>query len=106
MGRVLEDASACAAGAAATASRSRWSNRCKQDRGTHITRFEQEFVEGRGQDARRGKKFTLAFRTLSVPQMVRRLEKAGFEVSALLGDYQGGPWDLRAEVWIILARRG
>jgi len=28
------------------------------------------------------------------------------EVSALLGDYQGSPWDLRAEVWIILARRG
>ena len=36
--------------------------------------------------------------------MVQRLEKAGLEVSALLGDYQGGPWDLRAEVWIILAR--
>jgi hypothetical protein len=41
-----------------------------------------------------------------VPQMIQRLEKAGLEVSALLGDYQGGPWDLRAEVWIILARRG
>ena len=38
--------------------------------------------------------------------MVQRLEKAGLEVSALLGDYQGGPWDLRAEVWIILARAG
>ncbi len=34
-----------------------------------------------------------------------RLEKAGFEVTALLGDYQGGPWDPRAEAWIILARR-
>jgi len=77
----------------------------KQDRRKHITRFEQEFVEGRGKTATR-KKFTLAFRTLSVPQMVQRLEKAGLEVSALLGDYQGGPWDLRAEVWIILARRG
>jgi SAM-dependent methyltransferase len=77
----------------------------KQDRRNHITRFEQEFVEGRGRNATR-KKFKLAFRTLSVPQMVERLEKAGLEVSALLGDYQGGPWDLRAEVWIILARKG
>ncbi|MEP6782811.1 MAG: class I SAM-dependent methyltransferase, partial [Acidobacteriota bacterium] len=76
----------------------------KQDRRNHITRFEQEFIEGRGKTASR-KKFTLAFRTLSVPQMVQRLEKAGLEVSALLGDYQGGPWDLRADVWIILARR-
>ena len=76
----------------------------KQDRRKHITRFEQEFVEGRGKSATR-KKFSLAFRTLNVPQMVQRLEKAGLEVSALLGDYQGGPWDLRAEVWIILARR-
>lgn len=76
-----------------------------QDRKRQITRFEQEFVEGRGKSAVR-QKFGLAFRTLTVPQMVKRLEKAGLEVSALLGDYQGGPWDLRAEVWIILARRG
>ena len=77
----------------------------RQDRKNGITRFEQEFVEGRGKAATR-RKFTLAFRTLSVPQMVQRLEKAGLEVTSLLGDYQGGPWDLRAEVWIILARRG
>jgi ubiquinone/menaquinone biosynthesis C-methylase UbiE len=75
----------------------------KQDRKNHITRFEQEFVEGRGKSATRTS-FTLAFRTVSVPQMVQRLEKAGMEVSAVLGDYQGGPWDLRADVWIILAR--
>jgi hypothetical protein len=76
----------------------------KQDRRNHITRFEQRFVEGRGGSATI-RKFSLAFRTLTVPQMVQRLEQAGMEVSALLGDYQGGPWDLRAEVWIILARR-
>ena len=75
----------------------------KQDRRKHITRFEQTFVEGRGRSATR-KTFRLAFRTLSVPQMVDRLERSGFELSALLGDYQGGPWDLRADVWIILAR--
>jgi len=74
-----------------------------QDRRKHITRFEQEFVEGAGRRVTR-KKFSLAFRTLTVPQMIQRLEKAGLEVSALLGDYQGGPWDLRADVWIILAR--
>jgi ubiquinone/menaquinone biosynthesis C-methylase UbiE len=77
----------------------------KQDRKNHITRFEQEFVEGRGRAVTR-RKFKIAFRTLTVPQMVDRLEKAGLRVSALLGDYQGGAWDLRAEVWIILARRG
>lgn len=76
----------------------------KQDRRKHITRFEQEFVEGRGKSATRTR-FTLAFRTVSVPQMVQRLENAGLEVSAVLGDYQGGAWDLRADVWIILARR-
>lgn len=76
----------------------------KQDRVKGITRFEQEFVEGRGRSAHR-RTFSLAFRTVTVPQMARRLEKAGLDVAALLGDYQGGPWDLRAEAWIILARR-
>jgi SAM-dependent methyltransferase len=77
----------------------------RQDRRRKITRFEQEFIEGRGPAATR-RTFSLAFRTVTVPQMVARLEKAGLEVSALLGDYQGGPWDMRAEVWIILARKG
>ena len=75
----------------------------KQDRRNHITRFVQTFVEGRGKAATR-KTFSIAFRTLSVPQMVQRLENAGLDVTDLLGDYQGGPWDLRAEAWIILAR--
>ena len=50
-------------------------------------------------------RFGLTFRTLSVPQMRRRLEKAGFQVRAVLGDYQGGPWHPEADVWIILASR-
>jgi hypothetical protein len=37
--------------------------------------------------------------------MARRLERAGFEVTASLGDYRGGPWDERADVWVILAKR-
>jgi len=69
-----------------------------------LTIFDQEFTERRGRQ-RRTCRFALMFRTLTVPQMVRRLEKAGFEVKALLGDYRGGPWDERAEVWMILAQR-
>ncbi len=76
----------------------------RQDRARRLTIFEQRFVERRGRREQR-RTFMLTFRTLSVPQMARRLEKAGFQISAILGDYQGGPWDPRAEVWIILAKR-
>ena len=76
----------------------------RQDRARRLTIFDQEFIERLGSQ-RRSHCFSLTFRTLSVPQMVRRLEKAGFTISALLGDYQGGPWDPRAEVWVILATR-
>jgi ubiquinone/menaquinone biosynthesis C-methylase UbiE len=75
----------------------------RQDPKRHLTIFDQEFIERRG-NARRVHRFALTFRTLSVPQMVRRLEKAGFEISALLGDYRGREWDPRADVWVILAR--
>ena len=76
----------------------------RQDRSRKLTIFDQEFTERQGR-TRRTHRFSLTFRTLSVPQMVRRLEAAGFEITALLGDYHGGPWDPRAEVWMILARR-
>jgi ubiquinone/menaquinone biosynthesis C-methylase UbiE len=76
----------------------------RQDRARRLTTFHQEFTERRGRQ-RRTRKFALTFRTLSVPQMGRRLEKSGFEITSLLGDYDGGPWDPRAEVWVILARR-
>jgi hypothetical protein len=76
----------------------------RQDRARRLTIFDQEFTETAG-GRRRTHRFALTFRTLSVPQMTRRLERAGFEVTALLGDYRGGPWDPRAEVWMILARR-
>jgi len=76
----------------------------KQDPARHLTTFEQEFTERRGRH-RTSRTFALTFRTLSVPQMARRLEKAGFELTATLGDYRGAPWDSRAEVWILLARR-
>jgi SAM-dependent methyltransferase len=76
----------------------------RQDRERGLTIFDQEFTERIGR-RRQVRRFSLTFRTLSVPQMARRLEKAGFEVRALLGDYHGAPWDKRAEVWIVLATR-
>jgi ubiquinone/menaquinone biosynthesis C-methylase UbiE len=76
----------------------------RQDRRRRLTVFDQEYVEHRGRE-RRTHRFALTFRTLSVQQMSRRLEKAGFTIQAVLGDYEGGPWDERADVWIILARR-
>ena len=76
----------------------------RQDRARQLTIFDQEFVERRGRRSA-SHTFSLAFRTLTVPQMVRRLEAAGFTITALLGDYRGGPWDPRADVWVVLAQR-
>jgi len=76
----------------------------RQDRKKGLTIFDQEFSERRGRKTR-SHTFSLAFRTLTVPQMARRLEKAGFEITALLGDYRGREWDPRADVWVILARK-
>jgi len=76
----------------------------RQDRRRGVTIFDQEFVETRGK-AKTSKRFALAFRTVPVPAMVKRFEKAGFDVEHMLGDYRGGQWDPRAEVWLLLARR-
>jgi len=76
-----------------------------QDRRRHLTTFEQRYVEKRGASTREHR-FDLVFRTIGVPAMTRQLERAGFTVDAVLGDYRGGPWDARADVWIILARKG
>ena len=76
----------------------------RHDRRRRLTIFEQVYRE-----RRRGKttehRFDLTFRTLPIPQMAKRLTRAGFSIEAVLGDYRGKPWDDRAEVWIILARR-
>ena len=76
----------------------------RQEQRRGLTIFDQEYVERRGR-TRRVHRFELTFRTLSVPQMSRRLESAGFSIDAVLGDYQGGPWDERADTWVILARK-
>ncbi|MGH9147115.1 MAG: class I SAM-dependent methyltransferase [Vicinamibacterales bacterium] len=77
----------------------------KQDRRRGLTFFNQTFIERRGGERQR-RDFSLTFRTLSVRQMRARLEKAGLQVEAVLGGYDGAPWDSRAEVWLILARKG
>jgi ubiquinone/menaquinone biosynthesis C-methylase UbiE len=76
----------------------------RQNRRRGLTIFDQEFVERSGR-RRETRRFSLTFRTLSVPTMVRRFERAGFEVTAVLGDYDGGPWDTRSDVWVIVAAR-
>jgi ubiquinone/menaquinone biosynthesis C-methylase UbiE len=76
----------------------------RQDRRRGLTMFDQEYVERRG-GRRRVHRFELTFRTLSVPQMRRRLEKAGFRVRAVLGDYQGGAWHPEADVWILIVSK-
>ncbi|HLB44980.1 MAG TPA: class I SAM-dependent methyltransferase, partial [Candidatus Limnocylindrales bacterium] len=65
-----------------------------QDRRRRLTVFDQEYVERRGR-RRRVHRFSLVFRSLTVPQMARRIERAGFRIEAALGDYDGGPWDPR-----------
>ncbi len=76
----------------------------RQDPVRGLTMFEQEFVERRGRDTR-AHRFALTFRTVSVEGMTARLERVGFRIDGVLGDYQGGPWDPRAEVWLILASK-
>jgi hypothetical protein len=76
----------------------------RQDRRNRLTIFDQEYVARRG-GQRIVRLFSLTFRTVSVPQMRRRLEAAGFRIEAVLGDYTAGPWDPRADVWVVLARK-
>jgi hypothetical protein len=76
----------------------------RQDEAKKLTIFDQKYVEHRGRE-RTTRRFSLIFRTLTVPQMTRRLERAGFRIKAILGDYDGEPWDSRADVWLILAEK-
>ena len=76
-----------------------------QDRRHSLTTFEQRYLERRGRRTT-AYRFELTFRTLTIPQMAKRLERAGFSVETVLGDYRGRPWDPRADVWIILAKKG
>jgi ubiquinone/menaquinone biosynthesis C-methylase UbiE len=77
----------------------------RQDRRRRLTTFQQEYIERRGGRESRYR-FELTFRTLTIAQLSTRLERAGFRVDAVLGDYHGRPWDARADVWILLAKKG
>ena len=76
----------------------------RQDRPRGLTTFDQRYVERRGRTESEHR-FALTFRTLPVQTMARALEVAGFVVKAVLGDYNGRPWDDRADVWIIVAEK-
>jgi SAM-dependent methyltransferase len=76
----------------------------RQDRTRRVTTFEQRYIARRnGRSTERT--FELTFRTLTVSRMTDRLNRAGFVVDRVLGDYRGRPWDERADVWIILAKK-
>jgi SAM-dependent methyltransferase len=76
----------------------------RQDRARRLTTFTQRYVERRNGRSTEHQ-FELTFRTLSVQRMAGRLDRAGFAVDRVLGDYRGRPWDARADVWIILAKK-
>jgi ubiquinone/menaquinone biosynthesis C-methylase UbiE len=76
----------------------------RQNRKRALTTFEQRYLERRGRRVEETV-FRITFRTLPVRRMIAQLRRVGFEVNAVLGDYRGGPWDERAEVWILLATR-
>src|SRR5918993_1135392 len=76
----------------------------RQDRDKGLTTFEQEYSEGRGA-SKQVTPFTIRFRPLPLPAIARRVERAGFAVEAVLGDYRGAAWDRRADVWLLLARK-
>ncbi len=76
----------------------------RQDRRRRLTIFDQDYTIRLGSRVER-RRFSLTFRTLSLPAMVSRLETSGFRVTAVLGDYRGKAWDMRADVWLVLAVR-
>jgi SAM-dependent methyltransferase len=76
----------------------------RQDRRRGLTIFDESFVRVHG-ERRERHRFSLTFRTLPIEAVVARLERAGLEIEAMLGDYAGRPWDSRADVWVILGRR-
>jgi hypothetical protein len=76
----------------------------RQDRRRGLTVFDERFVERRGA-TRRTHRFSLTFRTLPMPRVLSRIERAGFRIDAVLGDYRGKAWDDRADVWLVLAKK-
>jgi SAM-dependent methyltransferase len=76
----------------------------RQDRRRGVTIFDERFTERRGGRTHE-RAFTLVFRTQPLPRMLARIERAGFRVEAVLGDYQGAAWTPASDAWLILARK-
>jgi ubiquinone/menaquinone biosynthesis C-methylase UbiE len=76
----------------------------RQDRRRGLTIFDEEFVERTNRKARRTR-FSLVFRTRPMAEMHARLERAGFRIDAMFGDYRGGVWHDRADAWLVLGRK-
>jgi ubiquinone/menaquinone biosynthesis C-methylase UbiE len=76
----------------------------RQDRARGLTIFDEEYTRRVGRRTERHR-FSLTFRTLAMTDMLARIDRAGFTVESVLGDYRGGPWDERADVWVVIARR-
>jgi hypothetical protein len=69
-----------------------------------LTIFDHEYVVGWGR-ARQVRRFTVRFRTLPVASMVRRLNRAGFDIEAVSGGYAGEVLEAASGTWLIVARR-
>ena len=76
----------------------------RQDRRRGLTIFDERFIERRG-GRTKSRQFSLTFRTLPMPDFCARLERAGFRIDALLGDYKGGEWTPDSDAWIVIARK-
>jgi hypothetical protein len=76
----------------------------RQDRERGLTIFDEEFTERRGRRVER-RTFSLTFRTVAVKSVVRQLERRGFRIESVLGDYRGSAWHDEADVWLIVARK-
>lgn len=75
----------------------------RQDRRRRLTIFDERFVERVGRKTTEHR-FSLTFRTLSLPEVVERIAGAGFRIEQLLGNYRGGAWTDDSDVWVIVAR--
>jgi SAM-dependent methyltransferase len=76
----------------------------RQDRRRGLTIFDETFITRAGGRASRHR-FSLTFRTLPMARFLARVERAGFAIDAVHGDYQGGVWRRDADVWLVLATR-
>jgi SAM-dependent methyltransferase len=76
----------------------------RQDRRRRLTIFDEEYTERRGRRTMT-RSFSLTFRSLTLPEVIGRVERAGFRVVSTAGDYGGGPWSPTSDVWMIGARK-